>query len=185
MTPDLVFLTRGLGVHRERLTSFELALRDAGIQAQNIVAVSSIFPPNARLATREEGQSLLQPGQLLYCVMARQETDEAGRHIAASIGLALPPDRSTYGYLSEHHSFGEGEEKAGDYAESLAAEMLATKLGLPFEPDRNWNEKRKLWELSGQVIRTTNITQAAEGQEGRWTTVLAAACLVFSGKESG
>jgi len=185
MTPDLVFLTRGLGVHREKLTSFELALRDAGIQEQNIVEVSSIFPPNARLVAREEGRRFLRPGQILYCVMARQETDEAGRHIAASIGLALPPDQSTYGYLSEHHSFGEDEKKAGDYAESLAAEMLATKLGLPFDPGQGWNEKRKLWELSGQVIQTSNITQAAEGQEGKWATVLAAACLLFSGKESG
>jgi len=33
---------------------------------------------------------------------------------------------NTYGYLSEHHSFGETEDQAGEYAEELAAEMLAT-----------------------------------------------------------
>src|SRR5271168_3346492 len=44
MVPSRMFFTKGVGKHRERLTSFELALRDAGIAAQNLVRVSSIFP---------------------------------------------------------------------------------------------------------------------------------------------
>ena len=45
MVPKRLFFTKGVGKHKERLTSFELALRDAGIAAQNLVRVSSIFPP--------------------------------------------------------------------------------------------------------------------------------------------
>lgn len=44
-----IFLTKGVGKHRERLSSFELALRNAGIAACNIVRVSSIFPPSCKL----------------------------------------------------------------------------------------------------------------------------------------
>ena len=39
-----IFLTKGVGRHREKLTSFELALRDARIAEFNLVRVSSIFP---------------------------------------------------------------------------------------------------------------------------------------------
>jgi arginine decarboxylase len=43
-----MFFTKGMGRHREQLTSFELALRDAGIAHVNLVTVSSIFRPTAR-----------------------------------------------------------------------------------------------------------------------------------------
>ena len=130
-----IFLTKGVGKHRERLSSFELALRNAGIAACNIVRVSSIFPPNCKLISRSEGLKHIKPGQVAFTVISENSTKEAHRLIAASIGLALPSDKSMYGYLSEHHSFGETEEVAGEYAEELAAEMLATTLNVEFDPD--------------------------------------------------
>jgi arginine decarboxylase len=126
MVPKRIFLTNGVGKHRERLTSFELALRDAGIAAQNLVRVSSIFPPHCKLTSRKEGVKYLHPGEVTFAVVAENSTREPHRLTAASIGLAMPADRSTYGYLSEHHSFGEADDVAGEYAEELAAEMLAT-----------------------------------------------------------
>src|SRR5215467_12096279 len=128
MVPKRIFLTKGVGKHKERLTSFELALRDAGIAAQNLVRVSSIFPPHCKLISRKEGVKYLYPGEVTFAVVAENSTHEPHRLLASSIGLAIPMDRSTYGYLSEHHSFGETDEQAGEYAEELAAEMLATTL---------------------------------------------------------
>ena len=128
MVPKRLFLTKGVGKHKERLTSFELALRDAGIASQNLVRVSSIFPPNCKLISRKEGLKYLHHGEVAFAVVAENSTREPHRLTAASIGLAIPGDRNTYGYLSEHHSFGESEDEAGDYAEELAAEMLATTL---------------------------------------------------------
>ena len=127
MVPKRIFFTKGVGKHKERLTSFELALRDAGIAAQNLVRVSSIFP-----------------------------------------------------YLSEHHSFGETEDSAGDYAEELAAEMLATTLNVDFDPDRSWDEKKEIYRISNKIVRTANVTQSAVGDKrGLWTTVIASAVLIF------
>lgn len=40
--PTAVFLTRGVGVHRDQLTAFEYALREAEIEQQNLVFVSSM-----------------------------------------------------------------------------------------------------------------------------------------------
>src|SRR5271157_5994325 len=174
-----IFLTKGVGKHRERLSSFELALRNAGIAACNIVRVSSIFPPNCKLISRSEGLKHIKPGQVAFTVISENSTKEAHRLIAASIGLALPSDKSMYGYLSEHHSFGETEEVAGEYAEELAAEMLATTLNVEFDPDLSWDEKKEVYRISNKIVRTVNLTQSAVGDKrGLWTTVLGAAILI-------
>jgi len=174
-----MFLTKGVGKHREKLTSFELALRSAGIATCNLVRVSSIFPPRCKLVSRSEGVKELKPGQVTFCVMSENSTREPHRLIAASVGIAIPTDRNMFGYLSEHHSFGETEEVAGEYAEELAAEMLATTLGVEFDPDRSWDEKKEIYRISNKIVRTMHITQSAIGDKrGLWTTVLSAAILL-------
>lgn len=180
MVPKRIFLTKGVGKHKERLTSFELALRDGGIAAQNLVRVSSIFPPNCKVIPRAQGLKYLNPGEVVFAVVAENSTREPHRLVASSIGLAIPADRSTYGYMSEHHSFGESDQIAGDYAEELAAEMLATTLNLEFDADKSWDEKKEVYRLSNKIVRTMNITQSAVGdKKGLWTTVIAAAILIF------
>jgi arginine decarboxylase len=180
MVPKRLFLTKGVGKHKERLTSFELALRDAGIAAQNLVRVSSIFPPQCKIVPRKDGLKYLNPGEVVFAVVAENSTREPHRLVASSIGVAIPSDRDTYGYLSEHHSFGETEDSAGDYAEELAAEMLATTLNVEFDPDKSWDEKKQIYRLSKEIVRTMNITQSAVGdKKGLWTTVIAAAIMIF------
>ncbi len=175
-----VFLTKGKGVHEDKLTSFEYALRDAGISGTNIVLISSIFPPNASLISRKEGLKQIRPGQILFTIYSKNQTNEPHRLMSASVGLARPKDRSRYGYLSEYDSFGQHEQQAGDYAEDIAAQMLASSLGIPFDIDKSWDEKRQQWTISGEIYKTQNITQTARGnKDGKWTTVFAAAGLIF------
>ncbi len=176
MIPQKVFLVKGVGRHKEKLESFESALRDAGIEKYNLVRVSSILPPYCKVITREVGLKELRPGQILYCVLSEGAANEPNRLIAASVGCAIPAEKGQYGYLSEHHSFGEKEDKAGDYAEDLAACMLATTLGLEFDVNKNYDERKEVFKMSGKIVRTTNITQSAiVGKDGLWTTVVAAA----------
>lgn len=178
--PKEIFLTRGVGRHKEKLSSFEMALRNAGIAEYNLIRVSSILPPQCRVISRVAGLKKLTAGQVVPCVMSENQTNEPRRLIAASVGLAIPANREKYGYLSEHHSFGENERVAGDYAEDLAAEMLATILGVELDPNTSWDEKREQWKISGQIVKTRNITQTALGSaNGFWTTVLSAAVLIF------
>ncbi len=175
-----IFFTKGVGVHKDYLTSFELALRDADIAAYNLVTVSSIFPPNCKRISREEGVKLLHPGSVVFCVMARLATNEPNRLIAASIGCALPQDANQYGYLSEHHPYGETENKAGEYAEDLAASMLATTLGIDFDPNTAWDEREQQFKMSGKIVKTFNSTQSAVGnKDGLWTTVIASAVFIM------
>jgi arginine decarboxylase len=177
--PTKIFLTKGVGKHREKLQSFEMALRDAGIAQYNLVRVSSIFPPGCRIISRNEGVAALKAGQVVFCVLSDNATNEPHRLLAASVGLSMPSDRSRYGYLSEHHSFGQNEKTAGDYAEDLSAEMLATILGVKFEPDKSWNERIGSWTISREIVKTMNVTQSAMGDKnGLWTTVVAGAIFV-------
>jgi arginine decarboxylase len=176
--PREMFLTKGVGVHKEKLASFEEALREAQIARFNLVHVSSIFPPHCRIVSVKRGLAKLNSGQVTACVMARNETNENRRLIATSIGVAVPANRDQYGYLSEHHSFGETEDVAGDYAEDLAATMLATVLGLDMEKGATWDEREEQWKMSGKIVRTLNATQSAQGRSGYWTTVVSAAMLV-------
>ena len=175
-----LFLTKGIGVADDKLTSFEFALRNAGIAGTNIVLISSIFPPQAKLISRKDGLKLIKPGQVLFTIYSRNQTNEPHRLVSASVGIAQPKDSSKYGYLSEYESFGQDERKTGDYAEDIAAQMLASSLGIPFDIDKSWDEKRQQWTISGQIYKTKNITQTARGDKnGKWTTVFAAAVLIL------
>ncbi len=177
--PKKIFLTKGVGVHKEKLSSFELALRDAGIAAFNIVRVSSIYPPYCKQISKDAGLKYLSPGQVLFTVLSECSTNEPNRLIAASVGMALPKREDHCGYLSEVHTYGWTEKRTGEYGEDLAAEMLATILGVEFDPDESWDKKREIWKISNQIVRTSNITQSAVGPKNSyWATVISAAVLI-------
>ncbi len=179
LVPTQMFLTKGVGQHKYQLKSFESALRGAGVAQQNLVQVSSILPPKCKVISREHGLLRLVPGQICYCVLARTDTNEHGRLVASSIGVALPKDETQWGYLSEVHEHGMNSQQAADMAEDLAAGMLGTTLGLELDPDKAWSEKEQAYRSSGLFVKTTNITQTAKGQGGLWTTTVAIAMFLF------
>lgn len=179
MVPKRIFFTKGVGRHKQELQSFELALRNAGIEKCNIVSVSSIIPPNCKIISREKGINELKPGEITYVVISRNKTNEPNRLIGSAIGIAIPKQENSYGYISEHHSFGETAQKAGNYAEDLAASMLATTLGLDFDVDKAWDERKQEYKMSGRFVRTQSIVQTARGEKnGLWTTTVAAAVFI-------
>jgi arginine decarboxylase len=167
-----------VGTHKEELRSFELALRDAGIEKANLVHVSSILPPRCKIISRTQGLKELIPGGITFCVLARCSTNEPRRLIVASIGCAIPSDRNQYGYLSEHHAYGQTEKEAGDYAEDLAAAMLASTLGIEFDEDKSWDERKEIYRISDKIVRSSNVTQSNIVKTG-WSTVVAAAVFLF------
>ena len=178
MIPKYLFLTKGVGKHKDPLQSFFLALRNAGIQHCNLVQVSSIVPPGCKIISKEKGLKMTKPGEITFAVLAKNSINEPYRLIAASIGVAIP-NKDNYCYLAEHHPSDDTDEVAGDYAEDLAATMLATTMGIPFDPETAWDERKRLFRASGLSIKTSNITQSAEGDKnGLWTTVVAAAVFV-------
>ena len=179
--PKADVLDQGCSVHRHALTAFEFALRNADIEQQNLVYVSSILPPRCEAVAREAGVELLRPGDITFCGLARSETNEFGRHVYASLGLARPADPDMYGYISELHGYSMTAEASGEEAEDLAATMLASTLGLDFDPEAAWNERKQIYEHSSLIIDSTSITAAAEcGPDNHWICAIVAAVFLFS-----
>ena len=179
MVPKEIFFTRGLGRHRHQLQSFEAALREAGIAICNLVNVSSIFPAQCKIISRKRGIAKLQPGEITYCVMAKSETKEPGRQCCPGVGLALPGSGDHYGYISEFHGHGKSQREVAHLVEDMAATMLATTLGIEFDPDKAYDERKEIYLMSGKIVKTQATVQIGQTlEEGIWTTVLAAAVFV-------
>ncbi len=181
IVPKQMFFTKGVGYHRNKLQSFELALRDAGIEKCNLVTISSIFPPDCRIIPKNKGLENLVPGQVTFLVMAREETNEPSRLVSAAVGLAQPKNKKQYGYISEHHGFGQTARQAGDFAEDLAATMLASTLGIELDPDKAWDERKQHYVAGkDRLFVSRSIAQAAHGHKnGLWTTVIACAVMLI------
>jgi len=180
LVPKKVFFVAGSGYHKTKLASFEQALRDAGIEKYNLVRVSSILPPYCIEVHKDDGLGELDPGQIVYCVLAREESNEYNSIITASIGIAIPADKGHYGYLSEYSEIGKKPEEVGEIAEDMAAEMLATTLGVPFDPDLNYDEKREVFKMGGNIVETKNVTSHAKVKDNNeWACAIAAAIFII------
>ncbi len=177
--PKECFFTKGVGRHREKLMSFELALRDAGIEKQNLVRVSSIYPVSCKIISKNDGVPKLKPGQITFCVLAEAATEEPNRLICAGIGLAIPKNH-VHGYIAEHHGYGMSEKRTEDLCEDLAATMLATTLGIPFDAEKAWDEREQQYMMSGEIVKTRGVVQTAEGDKtGLWTSVISAVVMIL------
>jgi len=146
----------------------------------NLVYVSSIYPPKCEIITREEWVKLLKPWNITFAVMSQNATNEPDRLMSAAVWLAMSKDENDYGYLSEHHAYGETEEKSWDYAEDLAATMLATTLGIEFDADKDRDERKQEYAASWKIFKTRYISQAAHWDKA-WlrTTVMSVAVLIL------
>ena len=180
LVPKKVFFTKGVGKHRNKLQSFELALRMAGIERCNLVRVSSILPPGCEIISTAKGLKELESGQITFVVLAEASTDEPLRMVGAGVGLAQPAAGEQYGYISEHHGFGMPVRRLTDLVEDMAATMLATTLGVEFDPETAYDERKEIYRMSGKIVQTRATVQTAEGDKnGLWTTVVSAAVFLM------
>ncbi|MGC9011279.1 MAG: pyruvoyl-dependent arginine decarboxylase [Candidatus Micrarchaeia archaeon] len=176
--PTKIFLTKGFGSASTQLGAFEYALRDAGIAPFNLVKVSSIVPPNAEIISKEEGLKALKRGQILFLVLSRIESNEPGRKLVASIGMAVPKERSNYGYIAEYEAFDESKEVASEKAESLAITMLATALGYLEKERISEEESENVLMLKSRLANTLSISEEVTVKGNGWTCAIAAAVLL-------
>ena len=179
LVPKQAYLCSGHGVHREPLVAFELALRDAGIAAQNLVAVSSILPPHCELVPREQGEQQLQPGQILHVVLSRNETTRHTGSLGASVGIAIPADPSQHGFISEYHAEGLEAGAIERHAEDLAATMLGTLQGLELDPMLGWEERTAQLEAAGSIRERLATSAVVDAEDGVATCVVAAAVFLM------
>jgi arginine decarboxylase len=122
---------------------------------------------------------MLSPGQITFVVIARQTSNEGNRRLNAGIGVAKPKNEESYGYLSELHCFGKSCHDAEEEVEDLAASMLASTLGIPFNIDAAWDEKRQIFKMSDLFVETkSNVSSAVVEKDGEFTTVVSLAVFI-------
>ena len=160
MLPRKFFLTKGIGRHRDELSSFALALENASIGKFNLVKVSSIIPPKCEFLSKEKGTQLLKPGQIVYCVLAENKTNQKDKFIAVGMGIALPKNLKDIGYVMEYASSKYSESEIGTYAENSARDMLSEQLGI-------------------NVLKSMHITHSAKEQDSLWTTTVVATVFII------
>jgi len=175
MVPRKFFLTGGIGRASHELESFEMALRDAGIQAYNLVCVSSILPPGCQKVSIKNGNAMLSPGEIVHCVLAQNRSNEEGREISAALGVASPVVDDEYGYLCEHTD-GSPPGESGSVAEFRAARMLATAWGNPADEVRELGQGE--WAVGEKRLKTENFSREATVGKGEWCTVLSAVVFI-------
>ncbi len=158
--PQKLFLTKGKGYHKDKLLSFEMALRSAGIEKQNLVFVSSIFPPGCEILPKKEGLKLLKPGEITFCVMSKIQTKNPGELISSALAVSLPEDRKSYGYIYECSFSKKSKKETKNYAKNLSEELLKLKGILP--------------------KKTLSVSESCRAKKGNvWTTIICAAVFVL------
>ena len=99
LIPTEYFVTSGVASSTTSdLNAFDRALAEAGIEEQNLVAVSSIIPPMARKVNKKR----LPMGAITHCVLSRVD-GLAGETISAGIAYAFRIDGQG-GYVVEDHA---------------------------------------------------------------------------------
>ena len=64
--------------------------------------------------------------------------------------------------------------------DGVASIALASTLGIDFNVDESWDEKKEIFKISGKIVRTRNVTQSSIVKNDGYTTVVAAAVFVFN-----
>lgn len=179
LIPKGLFFTSGVGIHKERLVSFELALKDARVNHLNLVPVSSIVPPGCQVVSADEGVRRLKPGAVTFCVAAWISSNEPGRTVTSAVGMCSPKDQAMHGYLSEHHAFDESEELAKEYTEYLAALMFMNTNGIPEGTGLSWSANKVIWMETNRILRLESVVKSAIVSLGTYTTVFAGAIFLW------
>ena len=140
-----------MGVHEDKLTSFEYALRNAGIAGTNLVLISSIFPPGAKLISRTAGLKLIKPGQILFTIYSKNQTNDHA--VTYSFSWNLNPIRVSLRITRLEVT------KGGRRMQKI----LPRKCSQYSICDKSWDEKRQQWTIS--IYKTSNYPIC-----GKWTT---------------
>ncbi|MCL0058672.1 arginine decarboxylase, pyruvoyl-dependent [Dehalococcoidia bacterium] len=107
--PNTVVFFQGSAEGENPLNAFDNALLDAGVGHLNLLKVSSVVPPGAKIANPSdcEIKAACQPGAIVPCVMTSFHSSQSGEIISACIGVGLPIDAFQYGMIYEYASVGD------------------------------------------------------------------------------
>lgn len=127
-------ITSAVGTGPTALGAFDAALRNAGIENYNLIALSSVIPTGAVLERTRHSTPPGEYGHRLYVVMARHETSQVGEEAWAGLGWTQEPE-SLRGLFVELH--GTSKRSVENAIEST---LDAMKSDRPYEYGKNESE---------------------------------------------
>ena len=114
-----IVVTAGTGEGPTSIAAFDAALRRAGVENYNLIALSSIIPPGSTIECIPYVTPSDEYGHRLYVVMARCDEQRLGREAWAGVGWTQEPENGR-GLFVELH----GNSKS-DVEEAIEATLSA------------------------------------------------------------
>lgn len=141
--PEVVVLSAGHAEGITPLNAFDNALLAAGVGNLNLIRVTSIIPPGARVVKLVESwpaqlKKYLRPGMLVPAVYEYIVSQKPGQLITAAIGAGLPVNVKQNGVIVEYKCVGETGE-----AEKMGRKMI-----------ENMFEQRKMKLKQVKIVST-------------------------------
>jgi len=87
-----IHLSSGTGEGPTPLAAFDAALMNAGVANYNLLCLSSVIPPNARVVRAKHRTQPDDYGRRLYVVMSQMRQSRPGHHAHAGIGWVQEGD---------------------------------------------------------------------------------------------
>ena len=120
-TPDAYFFAQGASEGYMPLNAFDGALLASGVGNTNLVKMSSIVPPGARLIE----PATIPYGALVPVAYASITSSIKGQTISAAVAAAFPEDEAMPGLIMEYSATGPSDE-----IEQICCDMAVHGLGM-------------------------------------------------------
>ncbi len=121
-------VARGIGQGPTELAAFDAALVAAGVADRNLIALSSVLPPNSEVLPVERIEAAPgEWGDRLYCVLAEARASRPGDEAWAAIGWVH--DEAGRGLLVEHTA---SDESAVRLLVGASLHALCVNRGMSF-----------------------------------------------------
>jgi arginine decarboxylase len=178
MLPTQLFLTSGIGTHKEDKNARDRASVQAGISRLNLVSVSSILPAGIKLIDRATFDSRVKDGQIVFAINGICQSNKPGQRVTASLSLAVPHDPTVTGFVTELFEYpGLQEDQARQRTEKMVLQLFAEQHGdTKFVADDVWQPTNSEYEIANHPLRLLTVSQSGVcNEDGDFTCAIVAA----------
>lgn len=186
--PARVFFVSGTATHQLERVALQRAMREAGVADCNLVKVSSLIPPEARIIPSAEGRRLLHPGNIVHAVIAQAQTNEPHQRISTAIAWAKPDRLDVPGYIAELEedlAKGKSAATAEMTVGEEALEIMAMRLRTKVDAKRAWERRgrSRTVRIGRTTVHTGSLSVSIVGPEEQdgespWAAAFVAAIYV-------
>jgi len=178
IVPKQMFFTKGVGYHRNKLQALNQRFVMPASRSATLLRYRASSRRNVRLSLRPRGSRNSKQGKSPSLFLPRGDsgTKPSGFCIRRSCTTEKQEAIRLY---QRTPWFWPDSQEGFDFAEDLAATMLASTLGIELDPDKDWNERKMVYQVGERQFVSRSTAQTARGhKDSLWTTVIACAVML-------